>query len=163
VPDGAITNAPAIEQADRMTETKASIEGSEAGTAIGKRRSSRIYIAMPVLFRAQIGNVLLEETTKTLRVNAHGCLIHLTALVERGQEASVVNLATQEQVTCKVNFLDKKEGDQTEVGLEFTQPSPLFWHIHFPPEDWNPGDRKLPTAVAPITSAPPRRRFFNRK
>jgi hypothetical protein len=112
---------------------------------------------MPVIVRAKIGNLLLEEAAKTLRVNAHGCLIYLTAQLERGQEASLVNPATQEQVTCTVNFLGRKDGEQMEVGLEFMQPSPFFWRIHFPPEDWNPEDRKLPTAVAPLQSSPPRR------
>jgi hypothetical protein len=36
--------------------------------------------------------------------------------------------------------------DKTEVGLEFSEPVPRFWRITFPPEDWNPADRKLPTA-----------------
>ncbi|MGB9245348.1 MAG: hypothetical protein WCC03_18525 [Candidatus Acidiferrales bacterium] len=29
---------------------------------------------------------------------------------------------------------------------EFSEPAPRFWRITFPPEDWNPTDRKLPTA-----------------
>jgi len=46
---------------------------------------------------------------------------------------------------------------QPEVGLEFRQPSPFFWQMHFPPEDWNTDERKLPTAIAPLTAGPFRR------
>jgi hypothetical protein len=81
----------------------------------------------------------------------------LTTELELGQKACLLNPVTREEVTCTVNFVGKKEGEQMEVGLEFNQPSPLFWRIHFPPEDWNPDDRKLPGAVTPLTSSARRR------
>jgi hypothetical protein len=30
-----------------------------------------------------------------------------------------------------------KSDGKTEVGIEFLEPAPRFWHIAFPPEDWN--------------------------
>jgi len=152
----AFTNVPSIEQVTRMTETKSSIEVTEGGTATRKRRSKRIHIAMPVIVRATSGNLPLEEATKTLRVNAHGCLICLTSRLALGQQVSLVNPATREEVACKVNFVGKEEREATEVGLEFTYPSPLFWRIHFPPEDWNPEDRKLPSVSEALSSLPRR-------
>jgi len=32
--------------------------------------------------------------------------------------------------------------------IRLVAPAPRFWRITFPPEDWNPADRKLPTAPA---------------
>jgi hypothetical protein len=90
-----------------------------------------------------------SKPTTTLRVNAHGCLVYLSVQPEAGQEVCLVNTVTQEQVECTVNFVAKRDARQTEVGLEFKQPSPFFWQMHFPPEDWNPDERKLPTAIAP--------------
>jgi hypothetical protein len=85
------------------------------------------------------------------------CYEHLSVQPEAGQEVCLVNTVTQEQVECTVNFVAKRDARQTEVGLEFKQPSPFFWQMHFPPEDWNPDERKLPTAIAPLTAAPFRR------
>jgi hypothetical protein len=34
------------------------------------------------------------------------------------------------------------ERGKQEVGLEFAEASPRFWKIAFPPDDWNPADRK---------------------
>ena len=153
----AAASLPSIGLAIRMTETKSTIEVAEGGIATRKRRSKRIHIAMPVVVRATNGDRPIEEATKTLRVNAHGCLLYLATNVQMGRQVFLVNPATREEIACTVNFLGKKDGEATEVGLEFIQPAPFFWRIHFPPEDWNPEDRKLPAAVAPLQSFPPRR------
>ena len=139
-----------------MTDLKPPVE-SPTAAAGAKRRSKRIHIAIPVVVRAKIADRPIEEPTATLRVNAHGCLVYLSFQPEAGQEVCLVNPVTQEQAVCTVNFVAKRDARQTEVGLEFKQPSPFFWQMHFPPEDWNPEERKLPTAVAPVTAAPFRR------
>jgi PilZ domain-containing protein len=139
-----------------VTDLKPPVESPVNG-AVAKRRSKRIHIAIPVVVRAKIADQPIEEPTTTLRVNAHGCLINLSVQPDAGQEVRLVNPVTQEEVACTVNFVAKKDATQTEVGLEFRQPSPFFWQMHFPPEDWNPEERKLPTAVGPLTAAPFRR------
>src|SRR5579872_5053554 len=130
-----------------MTEAKSSIQIAEAPNFTRKRRSQRIHIAIPIVAQMKNENLLLEEITKTVRVSAHGCLIHLKAQLERGQQILLINPATTESVTCIVSFLGKCDGESTEVGLEFAQAFPLCWRIHFPPEDWNSEDRKLPDAI----------------
>ena len=88
-------------------------------------------------------------------MNAHGCLISLATPVTRGQQVSIVNPKTAEEVECKVAFISENKGSKTEVGLEFTEASPLFWRIGFPPEDWvDSTERKRPgTAAAPTRPA----------
>ena len=140
-----------------MTETKVPNQLAEGVNTTPRRRSQRLQIAMPVVLRASKGGAALEEATKTIRVNAHGCSLSLTAELEPGQKACLLNPVTREEVTCTVNFVGKREGEHIEIGLEFNQPSPLFWRIYFPPADWNPDDRKLPDAVAPLASSTPRR------
>ena len=153
----AAASLPAIGLAIRMTETKSQLEVVEGGITARKRRSKRIHIAMPVIVRATSGDRPLEEATKTLRVNAHGCLLCLITTLQMGHQVFLVNPATREEVACTVNFLGKKDGEATEVGLEFIHPSPFFWRIHFPPEDWNPEDRKLPSPPGPQSYPLPRR------
>jgi hypothetical protein len=110
---------------------------------------------MPVLVRGKRNGVPFEEMTNTVTVSAHGCMMRLTAQLVRGQQVSIVNPQTQEEAGCVVTFLAKKEGEQAEVGVEFVEPSALFWRINFPPEDWNPDERKRPDA--PRLPATPRR------
>ncbi len=139
-----------------MTDFKPPVESPVHG-AVAKRRSKRIHIAIPVIVCAKLPDRQIEEPTTTVRVNAHGCLVYLNAQLQSGQEVILVNTASEERVTCTVSFLTRRDAQQTEVGLEFRQPSPFFWQMHFPPEDWNPDERKLPTAVGPLTASPFRR------
>lgn len=153
----AAASLPSIGLAIPMMDTKSQIEVAEGGIPTRKRRSKRIHIAMPVTVRATNGERPIEEATKTLRVNAHGCLLFLATDVQMGRQVFLVNPATREEIACTVNFLGKKDGEATEVGLEFVHPAPFFWRIHFPPEDWNPEDRKLPTPTGPQSQPLPRR------
>jgi hypothetical protein len=108
-----------------------------------RRRSHRVNIAMPILVRGKTSQPFQEET-HTISVNAHGCVFRLATQVTRLQEVAIVNSKTAEELPCKVTFLGQKEGGKTEVGVEFCEPSPLFWRIAFPPEDWDPSERKRP-------------------
>jgi hypothetical protein len=113
------------------------------------RRTQRVHIAIPILVRGMSGTQKFEEAGRTTTVNAHGCLISLATRLTRGQQVSLIH---------------------PKIGLEFMEPSPLFWRIAFPPEDWGssterkrttgPVAGKLPTpggaAAPPATpSGPP--------
>ena len=116
--------------------------GKEAGPSAGSqgftklRRTQRVHIQMSVIVRGSSQNKLFEEETKTTTVNAQGCLVSLVAPVARGQQVSIVNPKTAEELLCNVVYISDNKASGTEVGLEFTEPSPLFWRIGFPPEDW---------------------------
>ncbi|MFY9527747.1 MAG: PilZ domain-containing protein [Candidatus Acidiferrales bacterium] len=133
-----------------MAETKASSPGTPKFAE--QRRTQRVRIAMPVLIRGKNGNQSFEEETHTLLVNAHGCLIFLGVGVARGQQISIVNPKTAEELPGTVIFLGQKEDGKTQVGIEFAEPSPLFWRIVFPPEDWDPATRKRPGPVPPAAT-----------
>lgn len=109
-----------------------------------RRRSHRVQIAMPVLIRGKKGTQPFEEKTHTTSVNAHGCMVRLSTQVTRAQEVSIINPKTAEELPCTVSFIGQRDGGRTEVGVEFTEPSPVFWRIAFPPEDWDPSERKRP-------------------
>jgi hypothetical protein len=96
---------------------------------------------------------LFQEKTKTITVNANGCLVLLAAKVKRGQKLIISNPQTQEELPCTVIFQGDYNSGRSEVGLEFSEPSPKFWRIAFPPTDWDPNERKrasAPTATAPV-------------
>jgi len=112
------------------------------GDSSERRRSHRVNIAMPVLVRGMKGTQKFEEAAQTISVSAHGCMVRVAQAVARGQEIAIVNKKTAEELPCTVTFLGQKDQGKTEVGVEFAEPSPLFWRIAFPPEDWDPSERK---------------------
>lgn len=138
-----------------MAETKNSTSGPPTERAPDQRRSIRLRIAMPVIVRGIIETQAFQEETHTMAVSAHGCMVRLAAPVVRGHEVSIVNPRTAEELPCKIISLGQGNGEKRDVGLEFTEPSPLFWRIAFPPEDWDPAERKLPPST-PSRSTPRR-------
>jgi hypothetical protein len=109
------------------------------------RRTHRVQIAIPVLVygRGDSGESL-NETTQTRLVNATGGLILLASKAVIGQKLLLVNINTEEEIICTVtNLLDDTDG-KVAVGIVFDRPSPRFWGLSFPPEDWDPADRKRP-------------------
>lgn len=128
-----------------MTITDTRILFQHAGSRqISQRRTQRVQIAMPIRVSGGIGGAAFDELTETVTVSAHGCLVRLQAPVAQMQELLLVNPATQQQVQGCVVFIAEESPAPREVGIDFAAPSPHFWGITFPPEDWDPAERKLP-------------------
>jgi|SRR5580704_3765235 hypothetical protein len=125
------------------------------GESSERRRSVRVHIEMPVLVRGKNGDLPFAEEAYTVSVNAHGCMVRLAAKLTRGQELAIVNPKTVEELPCTVTFVGLKDSGKTEIGLEFIEPSPLFWRITFPSDDWDPAERKQHTT--PSTRPLPKR------
>jgi hypothetical protein len=87
---------------------------------------------------------IFHEETATLVVNAHGCLFPLKADVGLEDIIVVVSTATQQEARFRVAYRNETENGQWEVGAAFMTPSPRFWGMAFPPDDWDPTERKLP-------------------
>jgi hypothetical protein len=131
-------------------DTTATTVASDRDNSAQRRRSQRVQIAIPVLVRGKSGSHSFEEATQTVLVSAHGCMVHLAATVVRAQPISIINTKTAEEMPCEVAFAGRKDAEgKTDVGIKFAEPAPLFWKITFPPEDWNPSERKLPDAPRP--------------
>lgn len=103
----------------------------------GRRRSMRVLLSVPIQVngKATDGKPFNEET-RTLVVNAHGALISLASRVRAGQSITIANKATQQSQECRVVYLGNPQAGKTQMGVEFTKPSPAFWQIDFPPDDW---------------------------
>jgi hypothetical protein len=128
--------------------------GDVDGRPAAKRRSSRVVIDIPVvLFGQSSDRKMFEEQTKTLTVSAHGALISLKADIDSGRPVLMSNPRTGMEVQCRVAHRKDSKDGEVEVGLEFSNALPKFWGIHFPPEDWNPAERKK--ASSPYRSAVP--------
>jgi hypothetical protein len=124
--------------------------------ASDKRRTQRVQIAMPIIVRGQTGAQKFEEETNTVTVNVHGGLLLLKTPVNRMQKLSIVNPKTTEEMPCTVVFVGQKESGKTQIGIEFDEPSRLFWKISFPPDDWDPAQRKRPGQLPTPTTPKPK-------
>jgi hypothetical protein len=103
----------------------------------GRRRSMRVLLSVPILVRGKTAkNEEFSEKTRTLVVNAHGALISLAAPVVANQKIFVSNDATQQTQECLIVYLGNTQAGKAQMGVEFLNPSPTFWQIDFPPEDW---------------------------
>jgi hypothetical protein len=103
------------------------------------RRSQRIELNVPVVvYRALGEGPQFYENTQTLVVSAHGALMVLTDLVAPRQRLLMQNPTSGENLECRVVSVKKELIGPPKVAVEFTRPAPGFWHLAFPPADWNP-------------------------
>jgi len=116
-----------------------------AESKIARNRTTRVHIAISVfVYGNNEDGQPFKEITQTMVVNANGCLAEMATRVVRDQPLLLTNLKTNEEIACTVVTLGNIVNGKTEVGLRFAQPSPRFWGIGFPPEDWDPASRKRP-------------------
>ena len=110
----------------------------QGGSDASRRRSQRVILSLAVKIRTEDSpkNPCFEEDTHTLVVNVHGALIVLAGKVAKGQKLRLTNRATMAEQECQVASLGPTSEGKTQIGVEFLKPSPDFWHISFPPEDW---------------------------
>jgi hypothetical protein len=108
------------------------------GPEATRRRSQRVILSLRVIVRTEDGPkaTSFEEETHTLIVNAHGALIALKSKVAKGQKLRMTNRATKAEQVCRVANLGPTSEGKAQIGVEFLKPSPDFWQISFPPEDW---------------------------
>jgi hypothetical protein len=116
--------------------------------AANRRRSQRVLMTIPVRVSGQAGVGLpFEEETHTRAISAHGALIRVSTQVHRGQRLTLSNVRTKGALECVVAHIDRHQKDHPQVGVEFTLPNPMFWHVAFPPKDWTP---RHPDAKSPL-------------
>jgi len=94
---------------------------------------------------------------------ALGCLFLCVGWAEpvvTEEPALLVHTKVGTEIRCRVAFRKKIDKERFEIGFEFIEPNPTFWGINFPPEDWNPADRKradpLPKPNDPAAKGPKR-------
>jgi len=105
---------------------------------VARRRSQRVVLSLPITVRTEgvPSDVSFEEETHTLVVNVHGALILLAGKVVKNQKLLVTLRASRAMQMCRVVNFGPTKDDKPQIGIEFLNPSPDFWHISFPPEDW---------------------------
>lgn len=105
---------------------------------INRRRSERVMLRMRL-------TVIAEDTQRkrqqiealTQVVNAHGGLMKIQVELYVGQSMMLVNPQNKAEQSCRVVRVDDTAEGDFAVAFEFDSPSPKFWPVVFPPEDWH--------------------------
>ncbi len=123
----------------RTLETWLTESRETSWLAANRRRSQRVLMTVPVRVSGKSAAGLpFEEETHTRAISAHGALIPVSTQVWRGLRLNLSNIQTKAALECVVAHIDKRLNDRTQMGVEFTLPNPMFWHVAFPPKDWTP-------------------------
>jgi hypothetical protein len=130
--------------------------GSSATRFGEQRRSHRVHIAINIIVRGKRGEHPFEEQTSTTVVNSAGGLMLTDLSLQQGQMITITHKTTAEEAAAKVVFLGVGEGNRAQVGFEFMEPSPKFWRISFPPDNWDANDRKRPLEPPKLTTEKPK-------
>src|ERR1700674_1355380 len=111
---------------------------SQGGSESSRRRSQRVILTLAVTVSTDGASkdTSFKEEAHTVVVNLHGALIVLAGKVAKGQSLRLTNRATHEEQLCRVATVTPPTGGKAQIGVEFLKPSPDFWRISFPPEDW---------------------------
>jgi hypothetical protein len=94
-----------------------------------RRRSKRVKARVPVVVRFQTADKhSISEKTHTMIVNDHGALVLLAASVKINQIIRLENVASGEELLCRVTSLGPSFMGKTQVAVEFVMPTPGFWN-----------------------------------
>jgi hypothetical protein len=110
-----------------------------------RRRSSRLTIDVPIeiISKGSQNKIQIDET-RTYVVSAHGCGFTLKSGLQPGDSIVLIHKLSREEISCRVVMCRQvQKTGEWEAGVEFQVPSPKFWHIAFPPDDWDPSSRKV--------------------
>jgi len=77
-----------------------------------------------------------REETFTVTVSAHGALMMMATKVALGQKLVVMNPENHDEREARVAYLGRPHAGLSQVAIEFARPSPTFWPVTSPPEDW---------------------------
>lgn len=79
-----------------------------------------------------------EEDTSTMIVFPRGAVVKLRARVRTGHALVLTNLGTQQTALGRIIQVNSTANAVNYVKLEFSQPEPGFWGVHFPSDDAAP-------------------------
>lgn len=117
-----------------------------------QRRSARVFMRVRVVVAGKTSDRRrFRETSETIVINAHGCLLYMKQEVSMEAILVITNPFTQEDQECRVVYLGDDSSEKGQrVGLEFLTPAPHFWGVEFGELDW--GKAAPPPAPPPSVS-----------
>jgi hypothetical protein len=104
--------------------------------AADRRRNQRVCLSVPVMVTGHdVFGAPFTENTHTTRVNADGCSLALSALLNKGHSVTLMNTRTLAMAECVVVRIEKSADTRAEIATSFLLPNKKFWQVNFPPVD----------------------------
>lgn len=150
--------------ASTTTELPISPAGSKSKTGSDALEAEAIGLEVAVrVHGSQVAAVVLESTehvepfeedTTTMIVFPRGAVVKLRARVRTGHAMVLTNLLTKQTALCRIIQVNTAPNIAHYVKLEFAQPAPGFWGVHFP-SDPPPSARTVENPKPVSAPAPP--------
>jgi hypothetical protein len=113
---------------------------SDRGTSLmageERRRSQRVIIRVPVTLEMAKSGQTIEASAVTVAVNVHGAMVLCSRSFDAEAKLEMRNERTRERAAVRVTRAPRECAEGYLIPLEFIAPSPNFWQISFPPENW---------------------------
>jgi len=101
-----------------------------------RRRSQRVIIRVPVTLHMKQNGQNVKVAAHTVAVNIHGAMVLCSRTFEPETTLEIVNGRTNEKIITRITRAPRDSAEGFLIPVEFTTPSPNFWQISFPPENW---------------------------
>lgn len=101
-----------------------------------------------------------EEDTTTMIVFPRGAVVKLCARVRTGHAIVLTNLLTKQTALCRIVQVNTAPNVAHYVKIEFIQPVPGFWGVHFPSDPLPSEQLRETPASAPAPPIPAKREAF---
>jgi hypothetical protein len=101
-----------------------------------RRRSHRVIIRVPLTLETTENDKAVQIAVHTIAVNVHGAMILSPRLFGLGATVQIMNERTRQKAEARVTRAARESAEGYLVPIEFTSPSPNFWQISFPPDNW---------------------------
>src|SRR5487761_156433 len=149
--------------ASTTTDLPVSTAGSKSRAGSDALEAEAIGLDVAVrIHGSQVAAVVLESTehvepfeedTTTMIVFPRGAVVKLRARVRTGHAVVLTNLLTKQTALCRIIQVNTAPNVAHYVKLEFVQPTPEFWGVHFP-SDPLPSARPQKASVPAPAPAP---------
>jgi hypothetical protein len=110
--------------------------GPQLQPAEERRRSQRVMIQIPVVLEMTSAGNRTTMRAKTASVNDHGAMLLCTKNLPIETKFDLVNERTAQKQSCRVTRAAIENQQGYLIPVEFSVPTPGFWHISFPPPGW---------------------------
>ena len=105
-------------------------------SGVEHRRTQRVIIRVPITLVGSENGKPVRITAHTVAVNVHGAMVVCSRSLNPEMKLELVNGRTEQKISSRVTLAPRESAEGFLIAVEFTAPSPNFWQISFPPEDW---------------------------
>jgi hypothetical protein len=105
-----------------------------------RRRSQRVIIRVPVILELMVEGEKVTAPAITVAVNIHGAMLLCASTFDAETVMQIRNERSRDRAGARVTRAPRESAEGFLIPLEFTEPSPNFWQITFPPSNWKSSD-----------------------